>query len=222
VADAGQDDAQPADAGAMDAQDCPVAEELWEDIDLAAFNSLVELEALDVAADVMLAETATYWELRRSSPDGDHAVVLSAGDKCAEADDAAVCIQEFDALTADSGFGPSCLPGQCFQYIVVNRGDTHQAVSSREELVTFLGNIDTSTEAALLAYAHGYGWDASEPEGAAGAVRATEEGSELLVTELTQDCDPIVTDRVQLTVSTEGEVEVYRRQIYRVLCGACT
>jgi hypothetical protein len=223
VADAGQDDAQPADAGAMDAQACPVAEELWEDIDLTAFTSLVELEALDVADDVMLAEAATYWELRRTAPGNDiYAVVLSAGDKCADADDTDVCSQEFDDLTSDSGFGPSCPPGQCIQYVAVNRGDTNQVLASHEELVTFLGNIDTPTEAALLAYAHGYGWDASEPEGAAGAVRATADGYELLVTELVSDCLPIVTDRVQLTVSTEGAVEVVRRQVYAASCGACT
>lgn len=217
------DAAQPADAGVSDAQGCPMAEELWDDVELTAFTPLVELEALDVVDDVMLAEAATYWELRRTSPGGTiYSVELSAGDKCADAADADVCRQEFDDLTADTGFGPSCLPGACYQYIAVNRGDTHQVITTQEELVTFLGNIDTPTEAALIAYAHSYGWDASsEPAGAAGGVRAVADGYELLVTELTQDCDPIVTDRVQLTVSAAGEATVARRQIYSVLCGAC-
>jgi hypothetical protein len=220
VDDAGTDDAQPVDGGVSDAAACPMAEELWDDVDLEAFTPLPELEALEVADDVMLADAATYWELRRTSPGSDvYAVVLSAGEKCAEAANADVCRQEFDDLSSGTGFGPSCLPGQCYQYIAVNRGDTHQVVASEAELVAFLGNIDTPTEAALVAYAHGYGWDPSEPS--AGGVRAVEEGYEPLVTELTQDCDPIVTDRVQLIVSTDGQVTVTRRQIYSVLCNAC-
>ncbi|HWN67866.1 MAG TPA: hypothetical protein VNM90_09505 [Haliangium sp.] len=222
VDDAGGDDAQPADAAPADGSACPMTEELWEDVDLTAFTPLVKLEELDVESDVQLAEAATYWELRRTSPGGDDTIVLSAGDKCAEADDTDLCNQEFDDLTAATGFGPGCPPGSCFYYIAVNRGDTQQVVSSMEELVTFLGNIDTSTEAALIAHAHGYGWDVStEPAGSAGAVRATTEGYELLVTELTQDCDPIITDRVQLTVATEGEATPARRQIYGVICNAC-
>jgi hypothetical protein len=217
------DAAQPADAGPADGPACPMMEELWEDVDPAAFTPLVEVAGLEFEDDVMLAEAATYWELRRGSPgDTVYTVVRSVGDKCAEADDVAICGQEFDDLSATSGFGPSCLPGDCFQYIAVNRGDTNQVVSSREELVTFLGNIDTPTEAALVAYADGYGWDASsEPEGSAGGVRAIADGYELLVTELVSDCDPIVTDRVQLTVSTEGEATPVRRQVYSVACGAC-
>jgi hypothetical protein len=224
VADAGQDDAQQADAGPGDGGACPMAEALWEDVDLATFTPLVELEALDVVDDVSLADAATYWELRRASPSGEdfYTVVVSAGDKCAEASDVAVCSQEFDDMTAATGFGPSCLPGDCFQYIVVNRGNTNEIVSSREELVEFLGNIDTPSEAALVAYSHGYVWDASsEPAGAGGGVRATAGGYELLVTELVEDCDPIVTDRVQLTVSAEGEATPERRQVYSVGCGAC-
>jgi hypothetical protein len=218
-----ESDAGVVDGGGADGSACPMAEALWTDVDLATFTPLVELEALDVADDVMLAEATTYWELRRASTSGDiYEVVLNAGDKCAEADDVSLCSQEFDDLSATSGFGPSCLPGDCVQYIAVNRGNTNQLLTSPEELVAFLGNIDTPTEAALVAYSHRYGWDiTSEPRGAAGGVRATADGYELLVTELTQDCDPVVTDRVQLTVSTAGEATVVRRQVYSALCGAC-
>lgn len=210
----------PADGGASDAQGCPTPDDLWEDVDLQEFTPLVEVEALDVAGDVMLAEAATYWEMRRATPGNPiYAVVLSAGEKCAEAEDAEVCRQEFDDLSSEMGFGLGCLPGLCYQYIAVNRGDTHTIIASVDELVAFLGNIDTPTEAALVAFAHGYGWDAGDAS--AGSIRPVEEGYELLVTELTQDCDPVVTDRVQLIVATDGTVTVSRRQTYNVLCGGC-
>src|SRR5690606_23614078 len=153
------------------------------------------LEDLDIADDVMLAEPATYWELRRTSPDStEHTVVLSAGEKCAEAADPDACGMELEELTSEDGFGPGCPPGDCHYYVVVNRGDTNETITSSEDLETFLGEIDTLTEAALMAFSEEYTWDADEP--AAGGIRETEEGYELMVLELVQDCDPIQTDRV--------------------------
>jgi hypothetical protein len=222
VADAGVADAQPGDGGAADAGPgvCPMAEALWEDIDIAAFTQLSDLGWLDVA-DVMLARETTYWELRRSVPGGGEGfdVLLHSGEKCVDAANPEACRVEFDALVAETGFGPSCLPGQCIQYIAVNRGNTNQLILTREELVVFLGNVDTPVEAALLAHAHGYTWDATMPD--AGSVRAVEDGYELLVTELTQFCDPVVTDRVLLHVGIEGTAQPMRRQVYSSLCNAC-
>jgi hypothetical protein len=218
--DAGAPDGGPTDGGAGDAGVCPSPEELWEDIDLAEFTALPALEELDTEGTFTLAESATYWELRRGAPGSEeYQVVLSVGDKCVDAGNAEVCRNEFDAMTAQSGFGPSCLPGQCFNYIAVNRGDTSSLVITREELVTFLGTIDSSSEAALIAFSHGYLWDASEPS--AGSARVSEEGFELLVTELVQACLPIQTDRVQVQVSPAGALTVTRQQVFRVNCGAC-
>lgn len=214
-------DAGPGDGGMMaDAQACPMPEDLWEDLDIETFTQLSDLEELDVAGDVMLAEPATYWELRRTSPGGtEPTIVLSAGEKCAEAADPEACSMQLEQTTVEEGFGPSCPPGDCYQYIVVNRGDTIETIASPDDLKTFLGDIDTITEAALMAHADEYTWDITDP--AAGSIRQTEDGYELLVLELVEDCDPIVTDRVQITVSTGGEVEEVRRQIFSAQCGAC-
>jgi hypothetical protein len=218
--DAGRPDAGPDAGGIADAGVCPSPEELWEDIDLAQFTALTALEELGTEGTFTLAESATYWELRRGAPGSDEfQVILSVGDKCSEAQDADVCRSEFDDMTAQSGFGPSCPPGQCFNYIAVNREDTSSLVITREELVTFLGTIDSSAEAALVVYSHGFNWDVGEP--AAGSVRTSEEGFEVLATELVQDCLPIVTDRVQLQVSPAGELTVTRRQVYAASCNAC-
>lgn len=217
--DAGRPDAGAPDAGTGDGGVCPSPEELWDDIDLAEFTALPALEELDTEGTFTLAEPATYWELRRGRPGGTFDVILSVGEKCGEAENAEVCRSEFDDMTAESGFGGSCLPGQCFGYIAVNRENTSSLVITREELVTFLGTVDSSSEAALIAFSHGYYWDASDPS--AGSARVSEQGYELLVTELVDDCDPIVTDRVQAQVSPAGELTALRRQIYRVNCGAC-
>lgn len=216
--DAGASDAGANDAASADGGVCPTPEELWDDIDLAAFTALPVLEELGAEGTFTLANPATYWELRRGRPDS-FEVITSQGEKCGDADNIEVCRSEFDDMTAASGFGGSCLPGLCFGYIAVNRENTSSLIITPEELVTFLGTIDSASEAALIAFAHGYYWDASEVS--AGSARVSEQGFELLVTELVQDCDPIVTDRVQVQVTPAGELTVLRQQTYRVNCGAC-
>jgi hypothetical protein len=220
-----QPDASAPDAGAPDgggAGDggvCPGPEELWGDVDIEEFTALPGLEALGTEGSFTLAEPATYWELRRGRPDGLFQVITSVGEKCNDAENPDVCRSEFDDMAAGSGFGGSCPPGICFGYIAVNRENTNSLIITPEELVAFLGTIDSPSEAALIAFAHGYYWDESEVS--AGSARVSEQGFELLVTELVQDCDPIITDRVQVQVSAAGELTPVRQQRYRVSCGAC-
>jgi hypothetical protein len=216
--DAGASDASASDAGTSDGGVCPTPEALWDDIDLTEFTALPALEELGAEGTFTLADPATYWELRRGRPDS-FEVITSQGEKCSEAENTEVCSAEFDDMLAASGFGGSCLPGLCFGYVAVNRENTSSLIITPEELVTFLGTIDSPSEAALIAFAHGYYWDSNEAS--AGSARVSEQGFELLVTELVQDCDPIVTDRVQVQVSPAGELTVLRRQILRVNCNAC-
>jgi hypothetical protein len=213
-----------ADAGVPDggAALCPEPEELWADIDITAFTPLAAIDELDVAADVMLPVAVDYWELRVTSPEGAgmFEVVLSAGEKCAAAANVEQCQMALDALTSDEGFGPGCAPDECHHYIVVNRGETNEVIADYGDLVTLLGTIDTPTEAALLAHAEGYTWDVDDP--AAGSIRSVDAtGYELLVTEMVEDCEPIVTDRVQITVSSEGEITDTRRQVFSSACTEC-
>jgi hypothetical protein len=214
-----------ADAGVPDGGGpaaCPEPEELWADIDIAAFTPLAAIDELDIAADVMLPDAPDYWELRMTTPEGAgmFEVVLAAGEKCAGAADVAACQMAFDALTAAEGFGPGCEPDECHHYVVVNRGETNEVIADYGDLVTFLGSIDTPTEAALLAHAEGYAWDADEP--AAGSIRSVDAtGYELLVTELTEYCEPVVTERVQIMVSSMGEINDTRRQVFTAECTAC-
>ena len=222
-------DARPApgmpDAGAVDASVCPEAEDLWDDIDIESFTALAELAELDIAEDVTLADAADYWELRRSTVGAtDFTALLSTGDKCATAADAEACEMEFDNLSSEEGFGPTCVEEEedCFHYIAVNRGDTNEIIAAPDDLVTFLGTIDTPTEAAMVAFAHEYEWDIDGgDEPATGGVRATDDGYELIVTELVQSCEPVVRERVLLTVSSEGEVSDTRRQVFSAACDEC-
>ena len=203
----------------IDAPDqCPATEEMWDDIDLTTFEVIPALEELDLAA-VTPAEPATYWELRFSSPGGSTDVIGSVGEKCADAADTAACISELDQLSTDSGFGTGCLPGYCFNYVVVNRGDTNTVIDTRQELIEFLGTIDAAVEAALVARASGFSWNPSDPSTA--GVRAVDGGFDLLVLALISDCTPVRSDRFLIHVTTYGRDTVQRQQIYSVRCDVC-
>lgn len=214
-----------ADAGVPDGgapAECPEPEELWEDVDISAFTQLAAIEDLDIAGDVMLPDAPDYWELRTTTAGapGAFEVVVSAGEKCAAAADVAACEMAFDALTSEEGFGPGCVPDECHHYVVVNRGEMNEVIADYGDLVAFLGTIDTPSEAALLAHAEGYTWSEDDPE--AGGIRAVDgTGYELLVTELTEDCEPVITDRVQITVSSDGEIADTRRQVFTANCTEC-
>lgn len=213
------DPGEAPDAGPrQNGQECPPPDDLWEDVDLAELTVLPQLEDLDAAGEVMPAEEATYWELRRSLG-GTYAVLLGAGEPCAGAADPVACDRELATTTTNEGFHLSCLPAACRHYIAVNRGDEIELVTTPEQVASFLGTIDSPTEAALLAFASGYSWLVDDPT--ANGVRAVDGGYELLATELVSDCAPVQTDRVQLSVSADGEVEVVRRNIHSILCGAC-
>ncbi|GAB4530729.1 MAG: hypothetical protein Tsb0020_47180 [Haliangiales bacterium] len=220
-------DVEPEEPGAalpdaspnIDAPDqCPAAEALWEDIDLATFEIIPAFEELDLAA-VTPAEPATYWELRFASPGGSTDVLGSVGEKCADAADTAACTSEFDQLSTDSGFGTGCLPGYCFHYVVVNRGDTNTVIDTQQKLIDFLGTIDAAAEAALIAHANGYWWDPSKQSTA--DVRAADGGFDLLVLGLVSDCAPVRHDRFLLHIAADGAVAVQRQQVYSVVCDAC-
>jgi hypothetical protein len=97
-------------------------------------------------------------------------------------------------------------------HLFVNRGDSNTILSTRQELVTFLGDIDTLAEAALIAHADEFGVQNA---------RAAQGGYELLVAEYTEFCSPVVIQRVLLFVAVDGSTTERRRQNYHVDCLAC-
>lgn len=208
---------EPPDAAAPlqpDASTCPASDPLWEDVDLATFTDLLLPAGEPVTLEVLPSEPATYWELRRyadlaTSPE----ILASAGEKCAGATDPNECRRRLNELypTAD-GFGQVDGLEGYRSHLIVNRGDSNTILSTREELVAFLGDIDTPAEAALIAHAD---------EFSVQNVRVAEDGYELLVYEYTEFCSPIVIQRVLLLVTPDGSTTERRRQNYHVDCLAC-
>lgn len=213
-----------ADAGADLAVDldgsCPPEATLWADVDLADFTAIPALDELDYD-EVTPAEETAYWELRWAMSVEDPEVLGASGTPCADATDPDACEAALEALRPDAGFGYGCLPGGCFHYLAVTRGDSVFAVTDAAGLVTFFGAIDASAEAFLVARAAGYEWRSSSVDAGGYAPVAADGAWRLLVTDLVRDCDPVITDRVELSISSAGVVTPLRSQHLSVSCGSC-
>ena len=163
---------------------------------------------------VIPAEPATYWELRTygefsTAP----TILISAGEKCAAATDPDACRVTFDALEPSmEGFGQNDGPDHYHSHLIVNRGDTTVFLSTRDELVAFLGDVDTPMEAALVTFADGL---------SVSNARAVAGGHEVLASEITAWCKPVITQRVLVLVSADGKAEELRRQNAHVECNVC-
>lgn len=206
----------PTNPGSVDASTCPAEEALWEDVDPSTFTALQFPAEERLILSVDPREPTTYWELRRYSAAAPSFTILASepdGEKCMDSSDPVDCRRLFNQLAPiNEGFGQDGGPEQYVSHLAVNRGDSNAILSSRQGLVVFLGEIDTPAEAALVAHADGF---------TVQSVREAEDGYELLVTEYTQYCAPIVVERVLLFVARDGRATEQRRQTASVDCAAC-
>lgn len=154
-----------------------------------------------------LAEPADYLELReRSSWDTESPweTVDSAGTACTSATDLEACQAALEAATAETGFRlGECLDLCSDSLLVVNRGDAVEVISDPGEVLTLLGSVDTPEEAALVVGLGGYRVSCGEDPGE-GGVRAGVDGYEVIATAYTSICAPIIVERYQLGVSSDG------------------
>jgi hypothetical protein len=202
--------------GEADASTCPAEDVLWEDIEPSTFTALAFPAEERLILDVEPREPTTYWELRRYSAAAPSFAILASdpdGEKCRESSNPVLCRRLFNQLTpVNEGFGQDGGPEQYESHLAINRGDSNAILSSRQGLVVFLGEIDTPTEAVLVAHADGFQVE---------SVREVEDGYELLVTERTQYCGPTIVQRVLLLVAPDGSTTERRRQNASVDCRGC-
>ncbi len=138
------------------------------------------------------------------SANANHMVLSSSGTACATAQEPQVCQSEFERLKFDSGFRGSF-------HLATTQGDQVTAITTIDSLRGFLGNIDTSQEAALLAFAHGYDLSCDDLE--RGGVRANPLGGYDVIATQGFDCG-VASELTQfiLRVTASGEVEEASRQ----------
>jgi hypothetical protein len=154
-----------------------------------------------------------YIELREGTV-GAWTVLDSAGTPCATATDTEACLAALDVADAPDA-RQRLQYGECVQYcpgyvLVYTRGDEVGVVLDSEGLTAFLGAIDTAEEAAAEALAAGFSIECESV--GTGGVRTADDGFEVIATEYTSTCSPIVQNRLQLGVTADGTVSVLDTQ----------
>ncbi|MDH5547564.1 MAG: hypothetical protein OEZ43_18435 [Gammaproteobacteria bacterium] len=113
-------------------------------------------------SDFSLSDEYVYWETRLGEVIGDESgrnepdLVLGSFDLATFNNLSDV--QKLALSNADSeiGFAAQCLPGYCPVYGVAIKGDTAVVISTKEELLAFLGEIDSTAELAVWLWANEY------------------------------------------------------------------
>ncbi|HVG59120.1 MAG TPA: ferritin-like domain-containing protein [Hyalangium sp.] len=130
----------------------------------------------------------------------------SSGTACATASDRFSCESALSNLSPRTGFNSSCSEFCSAYYLATTRGDEVAAHTTLEALKGFLGSIDTTQEAALLAFASNYGLSCSDL--ARGAVRANDKGGFNVIGTRGHTCGPNTKlTQFVLEVSASGEVK---------------
>ncbi|MDT0644956.1 hypothetical protein RM553_19140, partial [Zunongwangia sp. F363] len=136
---------------------------------------------------------------------------FSQGELCADAEDMANCINEFENLIAEDGFVTSCLPAGCYTFIREQTEGIKELVTTDEELLEFLGSIDSKGDALLWALANDYYWSANDMEN--GAIKEACNGYELIVSKIVSYCVPLQIDRFHLKITPSGQIIILNQEM---------
>jgi hypothetical protein len=156
----------------------------------------------NVLLDLRPAASFDYIELRQRFDANNGKVLLAAGRVCASAADPSACRNELDPA-GSAGFGSSCHPGHCDFNVVVTDASGVRRLVTADDVATFLGPIDTPSEALLMAFARGH-WVL----GCEGPMPVKDpKGYALTVTQMVEEC-PVVNADVSFAVGRDGSVRV--------------
>lgn len=186
-------------------------------VNLDDFQTIPLLENLNFD-QVRPAVAYDYWELRFAFGGEDTFSVIGNSGVTNLTQIPNHIMQAFAGTRSTSGFDVECLPGYCFKYIASIRGSQIDLWNTAEDLVAFLGLIDSSADAILLATADGYSWEGII-EG--GAMRKIPDGYQFIAQRLVDDCDPVQTDRFLFNISATGSITILGSEIWTKLDGAC-
>ena len=179
-----------------------------------------EFEAIPESSfyeDINPAEQVDYFEIVTYLDEIIYS--FSQGELCIDAPDKPNCINEFENLIADDGFVISCLPAGCYTFIRQQTDGVNQLITTDEELLQFLGDIDSKGDALLLAFANDYYWNPNNI--ANGAIKDVCDGYELVVSKIVSSCSPLQIDRFSLKITPSGEIIILDQEVIEFDQNAC-
>jgi hypothetical protein len=120
------------------------------------------------------------------------------GEACSSATDVATCQAELEVPPTPSGFDRT-IQVIAYEYLVFTRGDSVGHILDQEQLLAFLGPIDTPNEAALVL------WGVNRPIQCS-TLYELPDGSYAASGEYTTEICPVTTQQFDLNVSSTGDV----------------
>ena len=184
--------------------------------DESGFNSVPENYTY---AEINPSINSDYIEFIRKMIEEEY-ILGTTGDLCSgENTENSSCVEDFANITSDRGFYYGCLPGSCFYYIKAQSDSENFIVDNREELLQFLGDIDTRSEALLIAFTNGYYFPVDNLE--TGAFKEVNDGFELIGLSVVSDCVPLQTNRYRLKVKKNGELIILQEEVFSVDENSC-
>lgn len=164
--------------------------------------------------DISIDKSINYWEFIFSEEFESEKIVLSTGNKCKDSKNQNDCISQYDSMKNNKGgVIDGCIPNNCFYYIKYQKDNTPSMITNYEELKTFLGEIDTPSDAILLASANSYSFSTNKKE--TGSIKVTPSGYELLMTRYGNDYKDLETNnRVLLEVTKNGLINILQSDMY--------
>lgn len=150
------------------------------------------------------------------------AVTYTEGTPCENAPDPQECMEFFDSyrISEGAGYNYSCLPGCCVNYLIAERSGDIQTYESREELLSFLGTIDSFSDALIWLASDGFYYSYNDVE--ASGIRAMPDGSfRIIALQTVAFCAPIITEQILLEVSPDGSIRELERREYSRNENAC-
>ncbi|SFR53703.1 hypothetical protein SAMN04490243_2734 [Robiginitalea myxolifaciens] len=166
---------------------------------------------------------ANYFEIRLGFCPGDeeYSILHSQGTACEEVSDPETCEANLEGQGPDGfGYNLGCLPGCCTTYIITENQGEFASYDSREELLTFLGRIDSRSDALLWVQSDQYYFPYDDVDAA--GIRDMPDGSyRIIALQTVAFCAPIITEQVLLEVSPDGSIRELERREYSRLENAC-
>lgn len=144
--------------------------------------------------------------------------VAEVGRPCGNATDRPGCLARTREV-ADLPREGSCGGVACLHYLLATSADDVRILATPQALKQFFGEIDTPQEAATLAEFSGfelYGFDGrgyacGDPQNS--AIRAAEDGYEVIATRVTKACLPVEFSRLHVHVARDGAIEVRSMEV---------
>jgi hypothetical protein len=180
-------------------------------LDLTTFDSVPPFNDLRFE-DIRPFRSFDHWRLRWVPPTNwpDSVATLFAGGDLPWNDLPASVRETIDTLRVWGGFTFDCAPASCGRHFVSVAGTSVQVWADRASARAFLGRIESSTEAVILAMVEGYSF--SSVDRRLGGVRGDGDGFQLVASRVVTSCDPFETKRYLLRVGPDGDVGIQDSQ----------